>query len=86
MPLDASLLTLGGINRGKWPTTFGTRQGSIFSHAMNDYLAYRLSRGTGRPVSISLVWSLNPGSFEVEIRPHEILTIRLEGSPTARTN
>ncbi|MGC2636903.1 MAG: polysaccharide lyase family protein [Acidobacteriaceae bacterium] len=37
MPLDASLVTLGDINRGAWPTEFGERPGSIFSYAMNNY-------------------------------------------------
>jgi len=37
MPLDASLVTLGDINRGAWPTTFGERPGTIFSYAMNNY-------------------------------------------------
>jgi alpha-mannosidase len=36
MPLDASLVTLGDINRGAWPTTFGDRPGSIFSYIMNN--------------------------------------------------
>lgn len=37
MPLDASLVTLGDIYRGAWPDYFGTRPGSIFSFAMNNY-------------------------------------------------
>jgi hypothetical protein len=37
MPLDASLVTLGDINRGSWPAEFGQRQGTIFSYAMNNY-------------------------------------------------
>jgi hypothetical protein len=37
MPLDASLVTLGDINRGAWPTDFGQRPGNIFSYAMNNY-------------------------------------------------
>lgn len=37
MPLDASLVTLGDINRGAWPTPFGTRPGNIFSDVMNNY-------------------------------------------------
>lgn len=47
MPLDASLVTLGDINRGEWPTTFGKRPGTIFSYAMNNYwhTNYRAEQG-----------------------------------------
>ncbi|MBS1805164.1 MAG: hypothetical protein JST28_17520 [Acidobacteria bacterium] len=47
MPIDASLVTLGDINRGEWPTTFGQRPGSIFSYAMNNYwhTNYRAEQG-----------------------------------------
>jgi alpha-mannosidase len=37
MPLDASLVTLGDINRGAWPDSFGQRSGSIFSYVMDNY-------------------------------------------------
>jgi hypothetical protein len=47
MPLDASLVTLGDINRGGWPTEFGRRPGNIFSYAMNNYwhTNYRAAQG-----------------------------------------
>ncbi|HLY40756.1 MAG TPA: polysaccharide lyase family protein [Terracidiphilus sp.] len=47
MPLDASLVTLGDINRGAWPTSFGERPGNIFSYAMNNYwhTNYRAAQG-----------------------------------------
>jgi hypothetical protein len=47
MPLDASLFTLGDINRGAWQTTFGERPGTIFSYAMNNYwhTNYRAMQG-----------------------------------------
>ncbi len=47
MPLDASLVTLGDINRGAWPTEFGQRPGAIFSYAMNNYwhTNYRAEQG-----------------------------------------
>ena len=47
MPLDASLITLGDINRGAWPSTFGDRPGTIFSYVMNNYwdTNYRASQG-----------------------------------------
>ena len=47
MPLDASLVTLGDINRGAWPTAFGQRPGTIFSYVMNNYwhTNYRAEQG-----------------------------------------
>jgi alpha-mannosidase len=47
MPLDASLVTLGDINRGNWPTQFGQRPGNIFSYVMNNYwhTNYRAEQG-----------------------------------------
>jgi alpha-mannosidase len=47
VPLDASLLTLGDINRGAWPTEFGQRPGAIFSYVMNNYwhTNYRAEQG-----------------------------------------
>jgi alpha-mannosidase len=47
MPLDASLLTLGDINRGDWPTEFGRRPGAVFSYVMNNYwhTNYRAEQG-----------------------------------------
>ena len=47
MPLDASLVTLGDINRGAWPTSFGSRPGNIFSYVMNNYwhTNYRAEQG-----------------------------------------
>ena len=47
MPLDASLVTLGDIDRGNWPTEFGTRPGNIFSYLMNNYwwTNYRAGQG-----------------------------------------
>jgi alpha-mannosidase len=47
MPLDASLVTLGDINRGAWPDHFGERPGTIFSYAMNNYWGtnYNASQG-----------------------------------------
>ena len=47
MPLDAPLVTLGDINRGAWPMTFGRRSGTIFSYVMNNYwdTNYRAAQG-----------------------------------------
>jgi alpha-mannosidase len=47
MPLDASLVTLGDINRGEWPEQFGNRTGTVFSYIMNNYwdTNYRAAQG-----------------------------------------
>lgn len=47
MPLDASLITLGDIFRGNWPTQFGTRTGTIFSYVMNNYWDTNYAAGQG---------------------------------------
>ena len=47
MPLDASLVTLGDINRGAWPAQFGQRPGTIFSYAMNNYWSTNYRAGQG---------------------------------------
>ena len=47
MPLDAPLLTLGDINRGAWPETFGDRPGTIFSYIMNNYWNTNYRAGQG---------------------------------------
>jgi alpha-mannosidase len=47
MPLDASLVTLGDINRGDWPTEFGKRTGTIFSYVMNNYWFTNYRAGQG---------------------------------------
>ncbi len=47
MPLDASLVTLGDLNRGAWPTDFGVRPASIFSYVMNNYWTTNYRAGQG---------------------------------------
>ncbi|MHB8391449.1 MAG: glycoside hydrolase family 38 N-terminal domain-containing protein, partial [Acidobacteriaceae bacterium] len=47
MPLDASLVTLGDINRGVWPDHFGQRPGNIFSYVMNNYWDTNYRAGQG---------------------------------------
>jgi alpha-mannosidase len=37
LPIDASLVTLGDVFRGDWPTDFGKRPATIFSYVMNNY-------------------------------------------------
>ncbi|MFL6428691.1 MAG: glycoside hydrolase family 38 C-terminal domain-containing protein, partial [Acidobacteriaceae bacterium] len=47
LPLDAPLMTFGDITRVTFPKEFGTRKGSIFSYAMNNYwhTNYRAAQG-----------------------------------------
>ena len=47
MPLDASLVTLGDINRGVWPSQFGDRSGAVFSYVMNNYWNTNYRAGQG---------------------------------------
>lgn len=47
MPLDVPLITLGDINRGLWPTQFGSRPGNVFSYAMNNYWDTNYRAGQG---------------------------------------
>ena len=47
VPVDASLVTLGDINRGTWPLEFGQRNGTIFSYAMNNYWFTNYRAGQG---------------------------------------
>ncbi len=47
VPLDASLVTLGDIFRGTWPTEFGQRPGTIFSYVMNNYWDTNYAAGQG---------------------------------------
>jgi hypothetical protein len=47
LPLDASLVTLGDINRGAWPDQFGQRPGNIFSYVMNNYWTTNYRAGQG---------------------------------------
>ncbi|HUZ47220.1 MAG TPA: polysaccharide lyase family protein [Terriglobia bacterium] len=37
VPVDAHLISLGDIVRGKWPKVFTERTGTIFSYVMNNY-------------------------------------------------
>jgi alpha-mannosidase len=47
LPIDAPLMTFGDITRVTFPKEFGTRKGSIFSYAMNNYwhTNYRAAQG-----------------------------------------
>jgi hypothetical protein len=54
-PLDAPLVTLGDINRGAWPDTFGQRPGTIFSYVMNNYWDTNYRAGQGGHFSFHYV-------------------------------
>jgi hypothetical protein len=87
MPLDASLATLGDINRGEWPTQFGQRPGSIFSYVMNNYwhTNYRAAQGghlrfryvvtsapnTDAPALSRLAWEESTPMEEDQIRSQD---------------
>jgi len=60
MPLDASLITLGDINRGAWPTEFGLRPASIFSYVMNNYWSTNYRAGQGGPFHFRYVMTSMP--------------------------
>ncbi len=47
MPLDVPLVTLGDINRGEWPESFGNRSGTIFSYVMDNYWDTNYRAGQG---------------------------------------
>jgi hypothetical protein len=55
LPLDASLITLGDIHRGAWPDHFGTRPGTIFSFAMNNYWSTNYDAQQGGHVQLRYV-------------------------------
>jgi alpha-mannosidase len=37
VPVDAPLVTLGDVNRGRWPETFEPKSSTIFSYIFNNY-------------------------------------------------
>jgi alpha-mannosidase len=55
MPLDTPLITLGDIYRGAWPDKFGTRPGTIFSFAMNNYWSTNYDAAQGGHVRLRYV-------------------------------
>lgn len=52
LPLDVPLVTLGDIYRGAWPSHFGTRPGTIFSYAMNNYWSTNYNAAQGGHVRL----------------------------------
>ncbi len=62
VPLDASLVTLGDINRGDWPDRFGQRRGTIFSYIMNNYWFTNYRAGQGGRFRFRYVISSGPST------------------------
>ncbi|MGB8477568.1 MAG: polysaccharide lyase family protein [Acidobacteriaceae bacterium] len=67
MPLDASLVTLGDINRGQWPDHFDTRTGTIFSYVMNNYWDTNYRAGQGGHFRFRYVITSAPATDEVQL-------------------
>jgi alpha-mannosidase len=67
MPLDASLVTLGDIDRGHWPETFGQRKGTIFSYVMNNYWDTNYRAGQGGHFSFHYVITSAPATDPVAL-------------------
>ncbi len=67
MPLDASLVTLGDINRGAWPAQFGERTGTIFSYAMNNYWGANYRAGQGGHFRFRYVMTSAPSTRAAEL-------------------
>ncbi len=84
VPIDASLVTLGEINRAQWPMKFGQRKGTIFSYVMNNYWFTNYRAGQGGDYTFRYVLtsddSFNPASLSrlgwSEMTPLEIDDIR----------
>ncbi len=67
MPLDASMVTLGDINRGAWPTQFGERPGTIFSYVMNNYWDTNYRAGQGGHFRFRYVITSAPSTQATEL-------------------
>jgi alpha-mannosidase len=80
VPLDASLVTLGDIQRGTYPDGFGKRTGTIFSEIMNNYYFTNYAAGQGGEFTFRYVLTsgkdLQPGDLSrfgrEEMSPLEI--------------
>lgn len=55
LPLDTPLVTLGDIYRGAWPEKFGTRPGTIFAFAMNNYWSTNYNGAQGGHIRLRYV-------------------------------
>jgi hypothetical protein len=67
MPLDASLVTLGDIDRGQWPIAFGTRPGTVFSYVMNNYWDTNYRAGQGGHFRFRYVIASAPATDETQL-------------------
>ncbi len=67
MPLDAALVTLGDINRGQWPTQFGTRTGTIFSYVMNNYWDTNYRAGQGGHFRFRYIITSAPATDDAQL-------------------
>ena len=67
MPLDASLVTLGDINRGEWPTQFANRNGTIFSYVMNNYWFTNYRAGQGGHFHFRYVVTSAPSTDPIQL-------------------
>ncbi|HTU51883.1 MAG TPA: glycoside hydrolase family 38 C-terminal domain-containing protein, partial [Acidobacteriaceae bacterium] len=67
MPLDAALVTLGDINRGQWPSHFGTRTGTIFSYVMNNYWDTNYRAGQGGHFRFRYVITSAPSTDDAQL-------------------
>lgn len=67
MPLDASLVTLGDIYRGAWPDKFGTRRGTIFSYAMNNYWSTNYDAEQGGHTCLRYIVTSAPSTENVAL-------------------
>ena len=67
MPLDASLVTLGDIYRGMWPTHFTDRKGTIFSYAMNNTWHTNYDAGQGGETQLRYVVTSAPSTDPVAL-------------------
>ena len=57
VPVDASLVNLGDIQRGTWPEVFGKRTGTVFSEIMNNYYFTNWPAGQGGDFTFRYVFT-----------------------------
>jgi alpha-mannosidase len=67
LPLDASMVTMGDIARGTWPTKFGKRKGTIFSYVMNNYWDTNYRGGQGGDFTFRYVVTSSPATNSVAL-------------------
>ncbi|HEX5284217.1 MAG TPA: polysaccharide lyase family protein [Bryocella sp.] len=67
MPLDAGLVTLGDIYRGRWPSHFEDRNGTVFSYAMNNTWNTNYDAGQGGETELRYVVTSAPSTDPVAL-------------------